>query len=88
MNKLFKEFNVLKESVQMNDQGCGLGLTICKLIAQTMDGDVKVESKEGIGTSFKVKLPVKLEQVDLMLMTPTQSKANDLKLSNYNMAPF
>ena len=31
--KLFKNFGKLKDTTNMNENGCGLGLTICKKIA-------------------------------------------------------
>jgi signal transduction histidine kinase len=34
----------------MNAKGTGLGLSICKKIIDQMGGNVKVESKIGIGT--------------------------------------
>jgi signal transduction histidine kinase/DNA-binding NarL/FixJ family response regulator/purine-cytosine permease-like protein len=36
--------------------GLGLGLTITKLLAQTLGGEVTVDSEEGRGTSFRVRL--------------------------------
>jgi signal transduction histidine kinase len=36
----------------MNTNGVGLGLVISKQIAKQFDGDVSVESKLGVGSSF------------------------------------
>jgi signal transduction histidine kinase len=41
-----------------NIQGTGLGLNIVKRYVQLLDGHIKFESEEGVGTSFKVYLPV------------------------------
>jgi signal transduction histidine kinase/CheY-like chemotaxis protein len=38
-------------------KGTGLGLSICHGIVASMDGDVAVESMEGAGTCFTVRLP-------------------------------
>jgi PAS domain S-box-containing protein len=39
-------------------QGMGVGLAICKRFAEIHDGRIKVESEEGKGSIFTVKLPI------------------------------
>lgn len=41
-----------------NVQGTGLGLHIVKRYLELMNGDVRVESKEGYGTTFFIELPI------------------------------
>jgi len=38
-------------------KGVGLGLSVCKTIIEHHEGDIKVESKEGEGTTFTLSLP-------------------------------
>lgn len=45
--------------VSHREQGTGLGLTICKKIVEDHGGQIRIESKEGIGTHVTIKLPVK-----------------------------
>lgn len=52
MSKLFKLFGKLKESQGVNQQGVGLGLTICKKITESMGGMIEVESEVGVGSTF------------------------------------
>jgi signal transduction histidine kinase len=42
-------------------QGMGMGLAICKKFVDAHGGDIKVESEEGKGSTFTVKLPIKQE---------------------------
>jgi len=39
-------------------QGMGVGLSICKRFVEIHDGSIKVESEEGEGSIFTVKLPI------------------------------
>lgn len=47
---IFEKFYTSK--MRQNDKGTGLGLMIAKQIALRHDGDIQVESEEGIGTVF------------------------------------
>lgn len=40
--------------------GYGLGLSICQLIVQSFDGEIRVRSGEGKGSTFTVELPLAL----------------------------
>ena len=52
--RLFDPFFTTKET----GKGTGLGLAISYGIIQSHNGDIKVESAEGKGSTFRVKLPV------------------------------
>lgn len=49
---LFKEFYQVDMSHRRKHQGLGLGLTICKGIAEGLGGKIWVESEEGKGATF------------------------------------
>ena len=40
-------------------KGMGLGLPICKRIAEAHEGDISVESTVGKGTTFTITVPIK-----------------------------
>lgn len=44
-----------------NIPGSGLGLSIVKQFVELQKGDIKVESKLGVGTTFRVRLPLLLK---------------------------
>ncbi len=56
--KLFGEFSRIKNSRTRSIEGSGLGLSIVKKIADMYEAEVKVQSKEGEGSTFTVRIPV------------------------------
>lgn len=42
-----------------SQEGSGLGLSIAKSIIDLFDSRIEVESKENVGTTFVIRLPVK-----------------------------
>ncbi len=55
-DKLFNEFVRIKNEQTRNILGSGLGLSIVKRLAQLYEGEVKVESEPGQGSTFEVVL--------------------------------
>jgi len=50
--KLFKLFGTISSTKKLNTKGVGLGLSICKMIANAFNGEVALLSKEGLGSIF------------------------------------
>lgn len=57
LQMIFEEFYRVKDDSTKNISGTGLGLPICKKIADELGGKIIVESKHNIGSSFQVFLP-------------------------------
>ncbi len=58
IDKLFKPFQQLDDGLARQHDGTGLGLSICKKLTEMMGGEILVESKLGVGTTFTVTLPI------------------------------
>ena len=56
-SRIFDEFYRATNARQVERDGTGLGLSIVRLIVERHSGEIGVESKEGCGTRFKLRLP-------------------------------
>ncbi|MNM70132.1 Virulence sensor protein BvgS precursor [compost metagenome] len=54
--ELFEPFCQVQQSSRASRGGTGLGLTICRKLAEMMGGTVRLESRPGIGTKVSVRL--------------------------------
>lgn len=55
---IFKAYAQTSAAIASNYGGTGLGLVICKQLAELLGGDIEVKSKKGAGTAFTVHLPI------------------------------
>lgn len=55
---IFNAFKDSQEEIDRHRSGLGIGLTICKQLTELMGGELALESTEGVGSSFTVKLPL------------------------------
>ncbi len=51
-HRLFERFSQVDGSISRQFGGSGLGLSICKSLAEIMGGAIGVESEEGVGSTF------------------------------------
>ena len=58
---IFDRFHQLEDSITQQEGGTGIGLSLVAELIQLMNGEIKVESELGQGTSFTILLPVKRE---------------------------
>ncbi len=57
--QLFERFFRTRAATERAIQGTGLGLTIARAIAEAHGGRIEFESAEGVGTVFRVQLPLR-----------------------------
>ena len=60
MPKLFKAFTQLDGTATREKGGMGLGLSIAQRMGKTLGGEVTVTSERGSGSTFVVRVPLKL----------------------------
>ena len=61
-DEIFESFKQVDAGTTRKFGGTGLGLTICRNLAQALGGDIAVESREGEGSSFNVDIPLTLAE--------------------------
>lgn len=59
LDRIFEPFTQADASTSRRFGGTGLGLTICRQLAELMGGSIRVESEEGKGSRFHLELPFK-----------------------------
>jgi signal transduction histidine kinase len=61
---IFEEFSQIEHPLQRRSKGTGLGLPLCRKLAELLGGRVEVESAVGTGSTFSLVLPRGLPQID------------------------
>ncbi|NBJ89364.1 hybrid sensor histidine kinase/response regulator [Acutalibacter sp. 1XD8-36] len=61
---IFEPFERESTATRSGIQGAGLGMAITKSIVDMMSGEITVESEVGKGSTFSVRIPLKLQDVE------------------------
>ncbi|MGD8778502.1 MAG: PAS domain S-box protein [Ignavibacteria bacterium] len=79
---IFEAFGQREGQSTKHFGGSGLGLTISKRLVEAMDGEILLESKEGVGSKFTVLL----KNVPVAATTPIKQKEFELDIRDYKFA--
>jgi len=77
---IFDEFRQVSEGLSRSYEGVGLGLTLVKKLVDLMNGNIRVESELGKGSSFIISIPAvristeKVQKVDEKSVVKKQSE--------------
>lgn len=77
VTKVFDRYFTMDKREDQKDLGTGIGLSLVNELVRLMDGNIRVESQEGRGTTFFVHLPLTLEGAKEMV-----AEGNGLMPSN------
>lgn len=56
--QVFERFTQVDQSLSRRVGGVGLGLHICSRLIQAMGGSISLESRVGVGSRFRVRIPI------------------------------
>jgi signal transduction histidine kinase len=82
---IFERFRRVDRISSRNTEGTGIGLYLVKTLVSLLDGEIKVESKEGVGSTFSLYFPlIKINQDEV----PAVFKASNEQLATATAIEF
>ncbi|HYE67058.1 MAG TPA: ATP-binding protein, partial [Anaerovoracaceae bacterium] len=55
---IFERFGRVDRLMARHSEGTGIGLYLVKMLVSLLDGEIKLESKEGVGSTFTLVFPL------------------------------
>lgn len=77
---MFERFHRVQNTAGRSFEGTGIGLSLTKELVELNNGTISVESKENVGSTFTVSIP--LNKKDAGALTTIEDSANDHAVSN------
>jgi signal transduction histidine kinase len=83
--RLFQRFHRVKGARSRSDEGTGIGLALVQALATVHGGEVAVVSREGLGSSFRVRLRRGTAHLpaDRIVATPRQAAKDEAHVGAY-----
>ncbi|EQA44687.1 PAS domain S-box protein [Leptospira broomii serovar Hurstbridge str. 5399] len=72
--RIFEAFHQEDLAYARKHKGVGLGLYICKKLAEKMGGAINLDSKQNQGSEFTLKLPLRISDQPTIVETKTSTK--------------
>ena len=83
LKRMFKPFFRSSDarSRQMNKHGHGIGLNICKMIAERINGELSIKSKLGMGTQAQLKFLIPMVSGEISELKSIKQKLRNRSAS-------
>jgi signal transduction histidine kinase len=78
---IFEEFSQIENPLQKRSKGTGLGLPLCKKLAELLGGSIAVQSAPGKGSTFTLTIPVDYTAAQVPDFDPNAASASRLQRS-------